>query len=210
MKTIQPYKTVAGALRALDNGGRFFNLFTSAGDDVVTSAELKKAAGVFSSDQSAYLFFAMALFDFDDGSRGEVEGRLDSGLRDGFGRLGPKVVAPAEFDTQRSLKSCIVEGYPRRVADKDVEGFMTMPIQVGQVTTMMMIPTSESYQVYEIYETRAQTGACCRVMWPKSPWSPGKGARVRFGGIAKQENATEKKHSSKRSILEPRYYTLLR
>ena len=43
MREIRPYKTVRGATRALDNGGRFFNLFAKAGDDIVDSAELAKA-----------------------------------------------------------------------------------------------------------------------------------------------------------------------
>jgi hypothetical protein len=51
MREIRPYKTVRGATRALDNGGRFFNLFAKAGDDIVDSAELAKAAGVYSTGQ---------------------------------------------------------------------------------------------------------------------------------------------------------------
>lgn len=209
MKIIRPYQTVEGALRALDNGGRFFNIFTSAGDDVVTSAELKKAAGVFSSDQAAYLFFAMALADLDEGDRREVESRLDPGLRNGLRLLGPKVVSPVEFSARRALKSCIIEGYPRRVEDHDVHGFMMMPIMVGNVTTFMMIPTHSVFQVYEIYATPARRGGPCKVMWPKGKWVSGKDERIRWGGVVKQENLTDKKSSPKKPFLEPQYYTPL-
>ena len=45
MREVIPYSTVEGAARALDNGGRFFNLFSRINDDVVDSSELSKAAG---------------------------------------------------------------------------------------------------------------------------------------------------------------------
>ena len=48
MKHIVPYRTLKGALNALDNGGRFYNVFTKAKDEVITDSELCKAAGVFS------------------------------------------------------------------------------------------------------------------------------------------------------------------
>ena len=60
MREVQPYKTEGGLLKALDNGGRFFNVFTRAGDDRITRAELAKAAGVFGSKPKAVLFFEMA------------------------------------------------------------------------------------------------------------------------------------------------------
>lgn len=50
MREVQPYRTERGLLKALDNGGRFFNIFTKAGDAQITRAELAKAA----------LFFEMA------------------------------------------------------------------------------------------------------------------------------------------------------
>ena len=36
MKKIIPYKSSNEALTALDNGGRFYNIFTKAGDGVIT------------------------------------------------------------------------------------------------------------------------------------------------------------------------------
>ena len=47
MQKIIPYRDYAGALEALDNGGRFYNIFTHAKDDEVSLAELAKVAGVF-------------------------------------------------------------------------------------------------------------------------------------------------------------------
>lgn len=63
MREIKPYKTLKGAKAALDNGGRFLNLFARAGDDRITSDELTKAAGVFLHESLAFLFLDMALAD---------------------------------------------------------------------------------------------------------------------------------------------------
>ena len=54
MRQIKPYQTVWGARKALDNGGRFYNLWTHAGDNVVDAGELARAAGVHSSDVMAF------------------------------------------------------------------------------------------------------------------------------------------------------------
>ncbi len=209
MKIVRPYQTVKGALRALDNGGRFYNLFTAKGDDLVTSAELKKAAGVVGSEIRAYLFFAMALFDLEPNDRKEVEARLDPGLRSGLGRMGPTVLTPREFTSMRAARTCIVEGYPRQVEDHEESGFIMIPVMTGNITTMMMMPTHDAYQVYEVYETPAKKGASCKVMWPKGQWVTGKNERIRWGGIVKQACLTEKKSSPKRLYLEPQYYTPL-
>jgi hypothetical protein len=47
VRELKPYRTVARARAALDNGGRFYNLLAIADDDRISKAELNKAAGVF-------------------------------------------------------------------------------------------------------------------------------------------------------------------
>ncbi len=123
--------------------------------------------------------------------------------------MGPQSVAPSDFANMRVAKTCIVEGYPRKVEDHDVHGFIMIPIMVGNITTMTMMPTHQVYQVYEIHETRARKGPSCTVMWPKGRWVTGKNERIRWGGVVKQANLTEKKSSPKQSYLEPQYYTPL-
>ncbi len=60
MRELKPYRTMQGLQKAIDNGGRFYNLLTHADDHIVTRAELAKAAGVFSAGVNAYLFLEMA------------------------------------------------------------------------------------------------------------------------------------------------------
>ena len=72
MRQVIPYRTLRGATKALDNGGRFYNPFAKADDGVVSAAELARAAGVFSSDLRALLFLEMATAGL---SADESEGR---------------------------------------------------------------------------------------------------------------------------------------
>jgi hypothetical protein len=72
MRQILPYKTLQGALNALDNGGRFYNVFTKAKDEVITDNELYKAAGVSSGKAQAFLFFELALLNLPDTDKNQV------------------------------------------------------------------------------------------------------------------------------------------
>ncbi|MGD9404737.1 MAG: hypothetical protein PVH95_06260, partial [Anaerolineae bacterium] len=76
MRQLKPYQTVSGAKRALDNGGRFYNLWAQAGDDVVDAGELARAAGVYSSDIRAFVHFEMALMELLEEQRADVHSML--------------------------------------------------------------------------------------------------------------------------------------
>ena len=54
MRQIKPYQTVWAARKALDNGGRFYNLWAQADDNVVDAGELARVAGVHASDMKAF------------------------------------------------------------------------------------------------------------------------------------------------------------
>ena len=95
MRIIQPYKTLLGAMRALDNGGRFYNLFTSSGDQVVTAAELKKVAGVFRDDLAAALFLALATSELDGTEQRRVIQALGPKARAMHQRHRPAQLEPA-------------------------------------------------------------------------------------------------------------------
>jgi hypothetical protein len=76
MRELKPYRTMHGLRTAIDNGGRFYNLFTRADDHVVTRGELAKAAGVFTAGVNAFLFLEMAQQDLQSGDRQAILTRL--------------------------------------------------------------------------------------------------------------------------------------
>ena len=119
MREIRPYKAVLGAKRSLDNGGRFFNLFTRSGDDVVGSAELAKAAGVYSTGTKAFLYFEMALMKLPPEEKAEVVLRLSPDLRARYEANRPRILAPPSVESEGQAGApTIVSGYPVFVEDR--------------------------------------------------------------------------------------------
>ena len=204
MRKIDPYKTLAGALRALDNGGRFYNLFTQAGDKVVSATELKKVAGVFRDDQAAALFFELATAELDERARRGVMDALGPEARAIQRRHRPLRLEPAEFAAQaRAGVGYLVEGRVRKFDDVTVTGMIFIPIMVGKTMTMMMVPTQDYFTVYEL--DGPAPGVECLVLTPKQ--NAQMIGRHRFSGIAKEAEVGTGKRKIKRLRLEPQYYT---
>lgn len=76
MREIKSYKTLGGAQRSLDNGGRFYNVFARSGDDIVDPSELARAAGLHSVGMKAFLHFEMGTLDLTPGQKDEIVTRL--------------------------------------------------------------------------------------------------------------------------------------
>jgi len=142
MKQIVPYRTLQGALKALDNGGRFYNVFTKAKDEVITDSELYKAAGVFSDKAQAFLFFELALSGLSEVDRDRVIQRLSGELRSAYLRERPKHTEIEVFEkTVRETDAVVVTGWPVFLEDKTrFSGFIMIPIFVGKTMTFTMIP----------------------------------------------------------------------
>ena len=133
MREVQPYQTERGLLRALDNGGRFFNIFTKAGDDRITRAELAKAAGTFGSAPKAALFFEMAQQGLPTASRARAVAALGPNARKDNKKFRPVSVKPSKVDSSGRPGHCVVvEGFPRFLHDKpQFTGMMMIPIVTG-------------------------------------------------------------------------------
>jgi len=153
MKQIVPYRTLRGALSALDNGGRFYNVFTKAKDEVITDSELYKAAGVFSGKAQAFLFFELALSDLSQRERDRVIECLSGEMRTSYLARRPKHTKIQVFEkTVRETDAVIVAGWPVFLEDKTrFSGFIMIPIFVGKTMTFTMIPIFDKFDVYELY-----------------------------------------------------------
>jgi len=113
MWEIKLYKTLLGALRALDNSGRFYNLFARSGDDIVDQAELAKAAGVYSAGVKAFLQFEMKTMDLPPEQKDEITTWLSPELIDKYIAQRPAVLKPSSVESQGHVdKVTIVSGYP--------------------------------------------------------------------------------------------------
>jgi hypothetical protein len=205
MRELRPYRTVVGAKAALDNGGRFYNWLAMAEDSRITKGELVKAAGVFRSEQKAFLFLRMALVDLSDPQRSEVLSLLEPALAKRYKSAGPRRLEPRAVDTEtKAGQPVVVEGYPRFVTRKTRRA--VIPMMVGKV--MMLVPVEAHYDGYALYATPDAKGAPASLV-VKRPRAMLAETFTRFGGVIRAY--TFEDSSGKRSgvLLEPLFFTKL-
>ena len=208
MKKIQPFKTARNALASLDNGGRFYNILTKAKDGQISTAELSKAAGVFTDRQVMVLFFEMSLMELKEHSRNNIINTLSQNLKTAYEKYKPGHYSPVDAGKKGQLNNnAIVSGIPVHIDSKtQFTGFIMIPIQAGKVTTFTMVPIFEQYEVYELKDEEssrefiiAHTKGSSKL--PRQP--------VRCGGVIKELNKEKKGSGSKGIFLETLYYTPL-
>jgi len=194
MKQIVSYRTLQGALNALDNGGRFYNVFTKAKDEVITDS-----AGVFSGKAQAFLFFELALSDLPEIDREQVIQCLSPALRSTYLRQRPKRTEIEVFERQvQETDAVIVAGFPVFLEDKtQFSGFIMIPIFTGKTMMFTMIPIFDKFDIYEVYSDSDLQG-------DKTIIATVRGSKrlatemTTFGGIVKKlkfKDKSKRKHS---------------
>jgi len=206
VREIRPYATVRGAQLALDNGGRFFNLFTKASDDLIDAAELARAAGVYTSGHRAFLYFEMATMALADEDVAQVTSLLSADLKLKYVQHRPQVLLPSVVEAQGLAgRSAIVTGYPVYVEDRtQFAGF----IMIFTGKAMIMLPIFDRFDVYEVFDTPD-----LRV--PRTVIATTRGSRrldgihARFGGMLKELRFDDRTGKGHGLYLEVLYYTPL-
>ena len=150
MEQIKPYPTIEEAIHDLDNGGRFYNLFTQAHDDIITEAELSKVSGLFFGKQQMVLFLEMALSKLDETAKAEVLSKLDESLQRYYQQYKPQRLASLRTDEKGKLtSSTLITGVPKLQESKSyLNGFIMIP--VGKSFTI--VPIMDLYRIYELTE----------------------------------------------------------
>ena len=205
MREIKPYQTLLGAQRALDNGGRFYNVFARSGDNVLEPPELARAAGVYSSDAKAFLHFEMGIMGLPQEEREEIVSRLSPNLHDKYLAQKPSMLSPSVVESQgHAGEATIVSGYPVFVEDKSqFTGFIVLVVPV-----IVLVPIIAQFDVYEVFDGPD-------LKQPRTVIATTRGTKrldgscVRFGGLLKElyfEDHTGKDHGL---FLETLYYTRL-
>jgi len=152
MKEITPYTTSAQAIKSLDNGGRFFNVFTKEDDGVISRAELNKVAGLLSGKQSMIIYLEMLVSQLNDGQKNMILSKLDDSLKSAYNKYKPAHLTVSDAISRGKLSSSvIISGIPKLVDSKtEFNGFIMVPIMTGKVTTFSMIPIIDQYDIYEV------------------------------------------------------------
>lgn len=160
MKFISPYKNLDEATTSLDNGGRFYNFLTTAEDGIISSAEVGKVAGLYNDRQKMVLYLAMCLSGLKASANRQVKNSLSEDLRISYDKYFPQYLNPSEAKDHGLLgTNAIITGVPIHINSReDFTGFVMMPVMVGSVMTMLMIPIIDKYDVYHLKdEATSQT-----------------------------------------------------
>lgn len=202
MRKVQPYFSFDGAARALDNGGRLWNVFTHASDRVITKAEIGKAGGGGGA-AGALLFFALATSRLDRGEREELVGRLEPRLRRQWERSGPLHLRPGELaGVEETKRPCIVEGRVRRCRpDEEGLGFVPVMVMIGNVPMTHWYPAGDQHSVAELSDG---SGSCLALAGRKRDWPEGQ--RVLVGGTVKEGRRSKDSSRDVQRFLEARYW----
>jgi hypothetical protein len=206
MQHIIPFQHTKEALTALDNGGHFYNLFTKANDGIITAPELGKVAGMYSSRQQMSVYLAMSVCKLNAVGQEQVIYSLSPELKSAFEQHLPLFFSPALAVAEARVASgAIITGVPKRIDSSTAfVGFVIVPIFVGGVTTMMMIPMMEQYDVYELYDEQSADQFIIAHTRGKEKLPE---TAIRVGGIIKELKTDKSGSTPPAKFLEALYYS---
>lgn len=208
MKQIVPYQNIEEALAQLDNGGRFYNLFSKAKDEEINAAELAKVAGLFSEKQQLILFLELSISRLSKQDQVTIISKLDDKLRKDFLKYKAQELMPSEAEERGILSSnAILTGVPRiKDSKSEFKGVILIPVSAGKVITVMPVPIIDQYDIYEIRdEHSAEVFLIAHYR--------GKGLlpeeKINVAGVLKDIEVEVNGTARHRKFLEINYYQLL-
>lgn len=149
MIEVKPFASLDDAREALDNGGRFYNLLTEADDCRISAAELKKAAGVFLSEQRAFLYLALAISCLRPMDRDDLLSMLTPSVAQRFESGGPKPLRSSALLREGKPGDLLLsEGTPRFVSHHARRSVVM--IFTGKV--MIPVPVEQHFDRYELVD----------------------------------------------------------
>lgn len=205
MKKIEPYLNKNEAIQSLDNGGRFYNLQAKAKDGLISKSEVGKVGGVFNDKQQIILFLEMALLRLNQSDKDAIISSLDDDLKKIYQKYKSQVLLPSEANAYGKISSnAIITGIPKLIdSESTFKGFIMFPIIIGNVTTLMMIPLIDKYDVYELKdEVSSKTFLIAHSK--DSIKLPNR--KIIVGGVLKELSPDENGNENKGKFLEATYH----
>lgn len=205
MQQIIPYNNVSEALSLLDNGGRFYNLFTKAADGEINVAELAKVAGLFNEKQKLILFLELSLSLLTKEDQIEVISKLDDQLRRDFLKYKALELMASEAEERGVLSAnAIITGVPIvKEFKSEFKGIILIPISTGKVTTFIPIPIIDQYDIYEIRDDHSSETFLIAHYHGKDKLPLEK---IKVAGVLKKIEVKNNEETVFRKFLEINYY----
>ena len=205
MYQIEPFQNINDAISNLDNGGRFFNLFTKANDGIITKAELGKSSKIFKNLSQMILFLELSMSKLNNYEKSSIISKLEENLQKIYLKYKPLKLLPSEGVSKGIIASnAIITGIPKLTESKsDLTGFIMIPMTSGNVTTVTPIPLIDVYDVYKLRDEKSdQNFLIAHHKGTKK--LPEK--KIMVAGILKELKLNENKLDSSPIYLEAVYY----
>lgn len=201
MERIIPFKSEAEAVASLDNGGRFYNVFTKAKDDIITPQEAGKVAGVFFEPQQTILFLELAMSVLNETEKSNLKAKFDARLTEAYNKFKPKEITVPSAHLQELIGTNVVIGGVPALTESTTKlsGFILVP--AGKAFTM--IPIIESYDLYEIRNQQADE---LFIVAHKKGKEKLPQQYIRIGGVVKEVKTKKEENASTNRFLEISYY----
>lgn len=205
MKQIIPFTSYQEAIEALDNGGSVFDLFSHAGDGIISPAELGKVAGVTHDKQAMILYLMMSISRLDNHSRERILAHLDNELFDWYEKYRPVHMSAGQMKEigKAGISSTLV-GTPKKISSStSLGGTVMVPVVVGAVTSFTMVPIENSYEVYEL--RAEESGAVVMVAHDNEKESLPE-RKLRIGGILTSITKPGPENQDNKVFLDVKFY----
>ncbi|MFZ4263240.1 hypothetical protein ACFRAE_14465 [Sphingobacterium sp. HJSM2_6] len=201
MKLIKPYTSVSQAIDSLDNGGQFYDFFTQADDDIISSSEIGKVAGAAFQKQKAVLFLQLALSKLSARERLEVEGRFDDHLSAQYDKFrGKELIRMDGFDDLKLASAVFVRGIPKKIEEV---GYVTGFIMVPVIDVFSLIPITDAYTVYQLFDE--ENNESFLIAHDKEA-EPLPEKEISVAGLIKQFQISQDEESEIERFIEVTYY----
>lgn len=205
MQKLAPYNNLEDALKLLDNGGNFYNLFTKAEDGVISLAEVGKIAGLFNDRQQNILFLEMSIENLEQAQKDKILGSLDDELKTAFRKYKSQHLLPSEANQYGVVSSnAIITGIPKlTTSSTKFSGFIMIPIMAGGAMSFTLIPIMEKYDIYEVRDESSSEDFLIAHSKSSSKLPE---ERMKIGGVIKEMKLKEKEKEASGKFLEALYY----
>lgn len=216
LKRVDPYGSFDDAMRALDNGGAFLDVFARKGDGVVVGSELAKAAGAGRKAIMQALFLDVALSALDSEHRDAVRSRLEPRLRRRMEAARPEPMSPGKFEKRAEPgRAYVVLGDAVKPPGGNGVGLHRRRDAGGRFPGAGLqwdVPILPDYEVVYVRDDSARSSAACDVLVHRTS-SPLLRGRVRIAGVAAtyvfSSNLNTNRPPWERTFLLPAYVASL-
>lgn len=205
MKQILPFSDLTDALFQLDNGGRFYDLFSTAEDGEITAAELSKVAGLFNERQKLVLFLELSISSLSKPDQVEIIAKLDDKLRRDFLKFKAQELIPSAAQEAGKLgENAIIEGVPTLSESKnEFKGLVLIPVMAGKTMTFISVPIMDQYDVYELRDDESSNTFLIAHHRSKEKLP---NQKIKVAGVLKELSENQSKAIEPKKFLEINYY----